>query len=171
MKLLLLGHRQCGKTTIGKMIADKLGLVAHDSSWYAAENIVYPVLKERYGYKDAVACYEDRGNHRQEWFDLIREFNAEPDSLTKDILANGDIYVGMRSQWEFDGSRHHFDRILWIEGGDRVPPEAKESMELSWTNAMDILDNSGDEADLEANVDSYIQTLIDARLIEDTRTQ
>lgn len=49
MNLLIIGHRQHGKTDVSAMLASTLDTIAHDSSWYACQNVIYPALKERYG--------------------------------------------------------------------------------------------------------------------------
>jgi len=64
MNVLLIGHRQHGKTDVGALLAKVLNTTAHDSSWFACERVVYPVLKEKYGYTNPQECYDDRQDHR-----------------------------------------------------------------------------------------------------------
>lgn len=148
MNILIIGHRQHGKTDVGAMLAKALSTTAHDSSWYMCKNVIYPALKEKYGYDSAAACHADRGNHRQEWFELIEAYNDEPDRLTKAILSEGSIYVGMRSRMEFEGSKHHFDAVVWVDASQRAPLEPSTSMKLTQADADYVFDNNGPIEDL-----------------------
>ena len=143
MNLLIIGYRQHGKSDVGAMLAEQLDTVAHDSSWYACQNVIYPILKDRYGYASPQAAHDDRMNHRQEWFELIEAYNTEPDRLTKAILREGTVYVGMRSRMEFEGSKHHFDHVIWVDAAGRVPAEDAVSMKLTMTDADYVLNNNG----------------------------
>lgn len=143
MKLLIIGNRQHGKSDVGNMLSKALSVVAHDSSWYACENVVFPQLKEKYGYATAKDAHDDRMNHRQEWFEIIEAYNDEPDRLTRAILSEGSIYVGMRSRIEFEGSKHHFDHVIWVDASERVSAEGGESMKLTKDDADYVLNNNG----------------------------
>jgi len=156
MNLLIIGHRQHGKTDVGKILAKAMNTTAHDSSWYVAENVVYPKLKEKYGYTSAAECHADRGNHRQEWFEIIEDYNHEPDRLTRAILSEGSIYVGMRSRMEFIGSKHHFDYVVWVDASKRAPLESQESMRLGKEDADYVLDNNGSKEDLLPEIGRFL---------------
>jgi hypothetical protein len=44
-------------------------------------------LKVKYGYKTSEECFEDRVNHRSEWYDMICEYNLNDKAkLAKGIL-------------------------------------------------------------------------------------
>lgn len=157
MNLLIIGHRQHGKSDVGKMLASVLNTKAHDSSWFMAERVVYPALKEKYGYTSVEECYDDRGAHRQEWFDLIEAYNVTPDRLTRAILDEGSIYIGMRSRMEFAGSNQHFDFIIWVDASERVDSEPTTSMKLTMADADYVLDNNGPIKALPNEISYLIQ--------------
>ena len=159
MNLLILGHRHSGKTELGQRIARRLGTTAHDSSQFMLERVIFPALKDKYSYETTQECYEDRNNHRDEWFNLIKAFNNPPDRLTREILSEGSIYVGMRSRDEFTGAHHHFDAIIWVNAEGRVTAEDKTSMELNEEDADYILDNRGSIENLESEIDKLFQWL------------
>lgn len=159
MNLLLIGHRQHGKSDIGKLLAKALGVVAHDSSLFAAEHVVYPQLRDLYGYASPEEAYNDRDNHRQEWFEIIQNYNSQPDRLTRAILKEGNIYIGMRSRWEFEGSKRHFDHVIWVDASQRVPEEPKTSMELTQADADYVLDNNGTKADIPVQISRLLTWL------------
>lgn len=159
MKLLIIGHKGSGKSHIAKVLAERLGVPYQDSSAYCFEKIVYPALKDKYGYKSHAEALEDKDNRRADWFKLIAEYNTVPDRLTKNILADNDIYVGMRNRREYEGSKHHFDLIVWIDAASRVENESTSSMELSVSDAYYIFNNNGDVKDISDEVDLLVFTV------------
>jgi hypothetical protein len=161
MNLLIIGHRQHGKSDVGELLAKALNTVAHDSSWFACERVVYPALKEQYGYTSPKEAYDDRMNHRQEWFELIEAYNHVPDRLTRAILTEGKIYVGMRSRKEFEGSKHHFDHVIWVDASRRVSDEESTSMKLNRNDADYVLDNNGPLTALPDQITNLLRWLAD----------
>jgi hypothetical protein len=82
---------------------------------------VFPVLKERYGYQTEQECFDDRRNHREEWYQLIREFNAvDKARLCKHVLEKSDMYVGMRDYEEFVASRPLVNLVIAVDATDRL---------------------------------------------------
>ena len=79
-KIIVLGYARHGKDSVCELLA-RHGYTFKSSSLFACEKVVYPALKDKYGYESIEACYQDRVNHRKEWFDLIAQYNT-PD-LTK----------------------------------------------------------------------------------------
>lgn len=167
MNILILGHRQHGKTLVGKLLAEKLDVQCMDSSVFALEHIVYPTLKEMYGYIDTDACHADRVNHRAEWFNLIEAYNNPPDRMTRDILEVANIYVGMRSRMEFEGSKHHFDHIIWVDASDRVPLEDPSSMKLYVADANWFIDNNHDLDHLNGEIENLSNILLNSKTTQD----
>lgn len=99
MRLLILGHGRHGKDTVAEILRDHHGMSFMSSSFAAAELVCRPYL-DALGitYSTAEECYADRINHRAAWHDAIKAYNREdPARLAKDILADNDCYVGMRS--------------------------------------------------------------------------
>lgn len=156
MKLLLIGDRGAGKTTIGEMIQHRTGMIPHDSSQFALKHVIFPALKDQYDYQTPQQCYDDRHNHRQEWFDLIVEYNDPPDRLAREILAAGDIYVGMRSRREFEHARYLFDVVAWIDAQGRVTSEDRTSMELAPQDSDYIINNQGSIDQLPTEIDGFV---------------
>lgn len=129
MKILILGHAQHGKTTLANLLKEIHGLKFSDSSLFCAEKIVMPWLEEKgiAVYDSVEACHEDRGNFRPEWHQAIWEYNQEdPTRLARELLAENDVYCGMRKWEEFAPSIEQgvFDRVIWIE----APCVEKESV-------------------------------------------
>lgn len=144
MKLLILGYGRHGKDTLAEIFRDHFRVSFSSSSFSACEIVVFPALREKYGYNDPSECYQDRANHRQEWYQLISDYNKEdPSRLCQEILINNDCYVGMRSKRELDGSRHLFDLIIFVDASQRHPPEGKESCTISLEDADITITNNG----------------------------
>ena len=162
MRLLIIGHKGSGKTHIGALLSKQLGVQYMDSSGYCFDHVVYPSLKEKYGYQSKEEAMADKDNRREDWFQLIAEYNTIPDRLTLEILKDHNIYVGMRNRREFEGSHHHFDLRIWIDASERIADESIKSMELSQSDAQYILDNNGSKEDLLpelAKLLNYIDTI------------
>jgi hypothetical protein len=136
MNLLIIGYARHGKTESAKILKREMGFRFKDSSKAAAEIFLYEKLKDKYGYADFKECYEDRINHREEWFEEICEFNKDdPARLAKEIMKNANIYCGMRSNREIhkcieDGV---FDYIIHVYN-PHLPKEGSESFDIDFNS-------------------------------------
>jgi hypothetical protein len=151
MKILLLGHGEHGKDTVAEIITELTGLRFESSSHAAAELAVMPKLAEKYGYKTVQECFEDRRNHRDEWRQLITDYNT-PDKtrLCREILARCDGYVGMRCPIEYAAVKHLFDVVIWVDARKRKPIDP--SMGVEREPGMVLIGNNGHTMDLYLNV-------------------
>lgn len=154
MKILVAGMARHGKDSLCEIVADKFNIPFVSSSHYMLENLVYPTLKEKYGYASQEECYNDRVNHRQEWFDMIENYNREDYSrLAKNILAENDIYCGMRCIKQFNASKHLFDIVIWVDAEERLGiTEDESSMTISKDCADIIITNNGTLEEFEQKV-------------------
>lgn len=141
MNILIIGHARHGKDTVAEYIELLFGLSFKSSSLAASEIFLYAALKEKYGYQTPEECYEDRMNRREEWHNMICEYNT-PDKarLAKDILATNDMYVGMRSDEEFQESMRQglFDLVLGVFN-PRKPLESPKSFSINMWSAADLV--------------------------------
>lgn len=156
-KILILGHARHGKDTVAEMLRDRHGYSFCSSSLFAARKVIRPALEEVGVFYDSLEdCYADRVNHRAFWYDQICAYNAGGASrLAEEILVDHDMYVGMRSNDEYQASRKLFDVVLWVDASRRgLPPEDRSSMTIDYDpSRMSWLDNGGTLEDLEDNVD------------------
>ena len=137
MKYLVIGHGRHGKDTVCEIL-QQLGLTFVSSSWFVAEKVIFPHMN----YDTVQECYDDRHNHRQQWHDLIHEYCKDDHSrLVKEILAENDIYCGLRNRKEFEASKHLFDVVFWVDRSEHLPPES--SNELTADDADFVIDNNG----------------------------
>lgn len=160
-KILVIGKARHGKDTFCEMLAEATGLKFASSSEFVAERAVYPVLMPRYGYASKAEAYADRVNHRNEWRDLIREYNT-PDAarLARELLAENDIYCGMRHIDEFNAARGLFDVVVYVDASGRVGGE-DESMMIPRDVADCEVSNNGTLAALRGSVTAFIDWLND----------
>ena len=153
MKLLLLGFGQNGKDTVAEYWQEKFGLTFGSSSLTACKVFLFDALKDKYDYTSPIDCFNDRHNHRQEWFDLIKNYNKEDGArLAKTILEKSDCYVGMRNIEEFKASKHLFDLIIWVDAEQRVGTETG-SCDIDKSVADIIIDNNGTYEQLKTRLD------------------
>lgn len=105
------------------------------------------MLKDKYGYTTPEECFEDRVNHRQEWYEAICEYNKDDKAkLAKEIMKNSSMYIGMRDRTEIDEClrQNIFDLIVWIDSSERLPEEDISSFNIDKSCADVIIDNNSD---------------------------
>lgn len=149
MKILILGHGRHGKDTVAELLQKHAGLNFTSSSWACAE-VLKPVLDLANGERSVEEHYAERHQYRKLWQRLISLYNAaDLSALTRLILSKCEVYVGMRSQREFDASHHLFDLILWVDASLRVE-YVDPTMEIPFdAERMHRIDNNGSLAELE----------------------
>lgn len=120
-KLIITGYAKSGKDTLCDMLV-KQGHSFKSSSDFVNERAVYPVLKEVYGYKSPEECFADRINHREEWFNLIYNYNsADPAKLGRELFKEYSIYCGLRNIIEFEALVKEFNPLtIWIDATKRL---------------------------------------------------
>lgn len=151
-KLLIVGHMRHGKDTFAQILVDQYGFTKKDSSRAACEIFLFEKLRHKYGYQTIDECYADRVNHRAEWHDEIKAFNADDKTkLARAIMRDNDIYVGMRSRLEIEAcvAAGVFDKVVWVDASKRLPPEPRSSFDIDISCADVIIDNNGPEGCLE----------------------
>jgi len=147
LKLLIIGHARHGKDTVCEMLTDLLNLKFKSSSDFVNEKAVFPVLSKLYGYETLEECYEDRVNHRPEWFNLLRAYNGEdPARLGRELFNEYDVYCGLRNREEYQAMKRAglFDLVIWVDASERLPLETSDSMELTMSDADIVIDNNAD---------------------------
>lgn len=145
-----MGYGRHGKDTVAAMIANRTGLKWGSSSMIALHHVVWPVMSketifegEYPRYDSPLECFADRHNRRAEWHELIKHYNT-PDKarLAKDVLANYDMYVGMRCQQEFYASRDLFDLVIWVDASLRNEDESSDSCTVDRRMADFVINNN-----------------------------
>ena len=145
LTICVIGHKRHGKDTMAEILRDSIGLSFMSSSQAAADIFIYDKLKNEYGYKTPEECFEDRINHRPEWYQLICDYNKDDRTrLAKDILSKTDCYVGMRDREEIRACIDNgvFDLIVWVDASERLPSEDVSSFNIDKSCADIIIDNN-----------------------------
>ena len=162
-KLLVIGHGRHGKDTVCEILRDRYDYSFESSSRFCSKLFIFNDLKDIYGYSNEEECYEDRHNHRAEWYNAICDYNVpDPARLGREIFQAHDIYCGLRNKKEFHAMKNTgvFDYAIWVDRSDFLPPESKDSMSLEQWMADFTIDNNGSLEDLKFNIDAlmgYIQ--------------
>lgn len=168
-KIMVMGYARHGKDTAAEIMSEQYGLSFTSSSMFCAEHVMMPYF-ERYAgydhspYKTVAECFEDRGNHRQEWYKQIWDYNRpDASALGRAIFDQYDIYAGIRSRAEFAALRNAgvFDLAIWIDASQRgVPPESSDSCTVEPWMADYVVDNSGTEEDLAFNLKQLLDRVL-----------
>ena len=146
MKVLILGNGRHGKDTLAELFNQHFGLTFMSSSQASADFFLYNQLKDKYGYTSSEECFEDRVNHRDEWYQAICNYNKDNRArLAQDILSRSNCYVGMRDKEEFNEcvKQKLFDIIIWVDASKRLPLEPGTSFNINMSDADIIVENNG----------------------------
>jgi hypothetical protein len=147
-RMIVGGHGRHGKDTFCEYLYP---LNFESSSNIACSKVVYPVLAEKYNYASVMECYNDRHNHREEWYNLIAEYNT-PDKarLSRDIFRESNIYCGIRDREEFLAAKKDklFDLAIWIDASKRVSAEPSSSITVTKDMFDIIVDNNSTQIEL-----------------------
>jgi dephospho-CoA kinase len=162
-KLLVIGHARHGKDTVCDILRENFGYSFRSSSDFCAERFIYAALKEKYGYSTYQECFDDRHNHRAEWFEMIHNYCRDDFArLGREIFSENTVYCGLRNKSEFHAMRNTgvFDYAIWVDRSDILPLEDRSSMNLEAWMADYIIDNNGTLADLQRNTCQLLSTLL-----------
>src|SRR5690606_3625161 len=112
------GYKRHGKDTACEYLRDRYGISFASSSETACNLFLFDQIKDQFGYKTKEECFEDRHNHRELWFNAIRDYNI-PDMarLGRQIFAQNDVYCGIRNDEEFYALKERglFDLAVWVD--------------------------------------------------------
>lgn len=162
MKLLIIGHGRHGKDTVSAIMSSNYGLSFTSSSAFCSKLFIYDMLKDKYGYNSEQECYNDRHNHRAEWFDLICAYNKDDQArLGREIFKENDIYCGLRNYDEFAALKREkvFNYTIWVDRSLILPLEAESSMNLTPDLADFYLDNNGSLVELYEAIRQLVSKL------------
>jgi dephospho-CoA kinase len=156
IKLLIIGHMRSGKDTLAEILHENFGIKFISSSQACADIFIYDTLKEKYGYKTPEECFNDRVNHRPEWYEMICDYNKDDKArLAKEILKYNNTYVGMRDHDEIEECRKQglFDLIIWVDASERLPNEDSSSFNITKADADIIIENNQDLKTFKNKID------------------
>jgi hypothetical protein len=160
-KLLVVGHGRHGKDTVCDLLQN-YGYTFQSSSKFCSELFIFNELKHKYGYNNEDECFNDRHNHRTEWYDMIHGFCSDDlAKLGRNLFAKHDIYCGLRNKREFFAMQNEeiFDYAIWVDRCDYLPKEDPSSMSIEQWMCDYTIDNNGDLARLEKNVETLVRTI------------
>lgn len=157
--ILILGHGRHGKDYFCELLCRKLPELTFTSSSWAVAEMIYKTYPFSVFYNNIEECYADRINQREKWYAFISEFNkGDRSRLAKQILSQSNIYVGMRSDLEYQASKSLFNHIFYVDASERVKT-SDSTMKIGYNKREMIwIDNNGSKEDLfhEAQIASEI---------------
>lgn len=170
---IVLGYGEHGKGTFASVCRKAFSMSGISVSEHSCENVIFPQMKDKHGYKTPEACYEDRRNHRETWYNLIRIY-LENDlaRVAREVFEQHNILEGIRNRLEFEATIKAFPDalVIWVDASGRLPVEDSGSIELNPNDADIILTNNGTEAEFEQRVIKLVRSLRISTLISDVVT-
>jgi hypothetical protein len=160
-KLLVVGHGRHGKDTVCEML-EAYGYTFQSSSKFCSELFIFKHLKWQYSYTSEEECYQDRHNHRTEWYDMIHNYCKDDLArLGRNLFAEHDIYCGLRNKREFFAMQNEelFDYAIWVDRTDHLPTEDPSSMSIEQWMCDYTIDNNSDLQRLRKNVHTLMKTI------------
>lgn len=173
MKIMVLGHKDHGKTTVAELLRNHFGFSFTDTT-NKVLHITKKYLKDTGGTDDDVALFDlkyatDKDSVREVMKKALREYTKDdPARLIRDQFISCDIYAGCRSQTEFDAAKDLIDLTLWVKDDRKL--ENDSTMDIQFTEGMIELNNSGSIMQLERNIKGVLHELagIDIRTYDKT---
>ena len=157
VRIIIVGPGRHAKDTLAELLRDRYGWSFASSSHWVAENFGREYLEEEHGlrYDTMEECLADRVNHRNAWYQACRDYVKDDLSrLANDILAEYNIYVGMRGRDELMSVENTLDAVIWVEAPERVGVDP-DVAQIDTDNLITKKD-----ADLVINNDGSILDLI-----------
>lgn len=145
-KFLVIGNARHGKDTFAEILNESFGLKYKASSEAALDIFLYDALKDKYNYNSKEECFNDRVNHREEWKQMICDYNTPNKAkLASYIIEHSDCYVGMRDNDELNEciKQNLFELIIWVDASERLELEDTSSFNIDKASAHIIIENNG----------------------------
>jgi hypothetical protein len=140
VRLAICGPGRSGKDTAALWLKEHTTLRYNGSTSEAAAQICFEALRDKYGYASAEEAFADRHAHREEWANLIWDYNL-PDGLTlyTDMLRTSDVLNGIRRGHEIRALQDAglIDLTIWIDRDVMRDP----SCELAPTDCDIVIQN------------------------------
>jgi len=163
--IYVIGHGRSGKDTVCELLAKSYNYTYCASSYFLSENIIFPAIKDKFGYIDAEECFKRRHEPglRKIWFDLICEYNKKDlTRLSRNIFKEYDIYAGIRNIEELAAVRKsgNFNTIvIWVDAENRVSAESSDSFNIPKEEADYIVNNNYGLGNLRSEVSILVDYL------------
>ena len=151
MNVLVLGHKQHGKTTVARMLRH-YGLSFVDTSDLLIDLAIKLNIEEHKPEKYITRreqVYHNKERYRDWLVHSLAVYN-EQNNFCEHVLSKCNVYCGMRSAEEYEANKHLFDRIVWVEqpGG---PVDHTMKIEFD-AGCMTKLHNNGTKLQLAKQV-------------------
>lgn len=164
-RFLILGHARHGKDTVAELLRERYGLQFDATSKMVSDLLIFDKLKDRHGYINSQQCFDDRANHREEWFQEIAEYNKDDKTrLVTKVLGVSYCYVGLRNLEEFEAclDKKIFDMVIWVDASQRVVPEGSSlfNIPMDHPGINLIINNDGNLESLIEQVDEMVRPFL-----------
>ena len=178
-RILVVGHARHGKDTVALYMQKMHDYRFVSPSWMYLMEVIWPAIRGVYQtsttfrnvrelaemeiqYENVSDALEYKGEHRKLWFDLISEWlSGDLLRAARIVYGDGHIHCGIRRVDEFTAVCEEFNPyVVWVNSLERgVPPEPKESFQLTESMAHWVLDNSQGLPHLYKAIDNMVEEI------------
>lgn len=142
MKIVIIGHGECGKDSVANAISSRYGLSFKGSiSWYMKAHVAKELEVSE------MTAWDSRRDNRHLWRDSIDAYReGDPARIIRECFKLADIVTGVRPAEEMESALAEglIDCVIWVERNVPIDP----TLELNKEVADVIIDNTGSLADM-----------------------
>ena len=156
-KLMVCGYGEHGKDEACRYIAEKTTLRYKLSTSEMFAEIVFAAVGAHMGYKNVQECWDDRRNHRQLWYEIIVDQNANLRVYHAHLLMT-DILNGIRNPAEFKQllQENIVQLAIWVDASVRKASTISSECKITPDMCHVYIDNNRDLPYLYSQLDSVI---------------
>jgi hypothetical protein len=172
MKIMVLGHKNHGKTTVANMLEYKFNFPFVDTTNYViniTRSFIYNNENPNVRDTKTVADFDhklvtDKDSVRDLMKCALNEYTKDdPIRFIREQLTRSDVYAGCRSSIQYNAAKELIDLVLWVR--DDRQEENDPTMDIQFDeNEMILLNNSGTLLQLERNLKGVLHDLANTQI-------
>ncbi len=151
MKILVLGNRYSGKSTVAGVLSD---LIKSRGGYIDTSTIIIQQFAAANNLSPGEIA-QNKESYRDDLFNYARSIQEEdPAYFVDQALGTSDIVCGVRNKDEVEATKHKFDLTLWI---DRSTAERSSTEMVGPEDADVVVDNDGTISQLRFQLEEILR--------------
>jgi hypothetical protein len=155
MNIMILGHKEHGKTTLAELLNYRFGFTFVDTTIRLRDiTKEYLTSNPQLGLSSGVfhqQFHTNKDKVRHVMVEALADYNKDdPVRFIKEQFERCNVYAGCRSNAQYEAAKPFIDLTFWIK--DNRKEENDPTMEIEYQPDMILIDNSGTKLQLESKV-------------------